>query len=82
MLSDNDREVIATGVTFITGVALAALGVISTLHYGPVKTLMLCGLSFGLFTMGAGMAHTVTRPLRRRTTTTTTTTAANDDSEE
>lgn len=80
MLSDNDREAIATGVTFITGAALAVLGVVSTLHYGPLKTLMLCGVVCGLFALGAGMAHTVTRPLRRRTTTTTTTT--NDDDSE
>lgn len=82
MLSDNDREAIATGVTFITGAALAVLGVVSTLHYGPLKTLMLCGVVCGLFALGAGMAHIVTRPLRRRNTPITTTTTTNDDDSE
>ena len=68
MLSDNDRETLATGITFITGVSVAVLGIISTLHYGWSRTLMLCGMTVLFFTLGAIMAHFVVKPLRRRAT--------------
>lgn len=69
MLSDNDRETIATGVTFITGATFVTLGIIGTLHYGWLKTLMLTGMGILFFAVGCLMAHIVVRPLRRRTAT-------------
>lgn len=67
MLSDNDRETIATVITFITGATFVTLGIIGTLHYGWLRTLALAGTGVLFFAVGCTMAYVVTRPLRRRT---------------
>lgn len=67
MLSDNDRETIATVITFVTGLTFLGLGIAGTLILGWVQTMALTGTAVLLFAVGALTAHLCVRPLRRRT---------------
>lgn len=68
MLSDNDREALATATVTAIGVTCAVFGILGTLHYGWVRTMALCGTAVLFFAVGCLMAHFAVRPLRRRTT--------------